>query len=465
MQQAETAVFGHNEPMLKILQDFPNIPFLSDVTTVRRRKLPVSEETQQFCPPRTGPTPMIHWIRQNSHQSLAGGFAFLVASVGVIWGLFGMQRGPAPESIARGRQLFEHQWVVDDGLARGGDGLGPVFNATSCVACHSQGGVGGGGPNERNVTAFEVIPNRLSSEHHAGVIHSSATSPALKETKEQVRSVYPIVPGGLRVEGNCTVRFDTLDPLIFTQINTPTLFGAGQIDKISGWTIKHNRVQRTLSSAVAEVSGDFRKSSSGRVRILPDGRVGQFGWKAQFATLDEFVATACAVEVGLSNPVRRQDQSGKHVEDRTAVLDMSHQELRDLTAFCEMLEQPVQILPDRSDAREQVSRGEAFFTKIGCVNCHTPNLGGVEGIYSDLCLHVVVADDDPIYEEFLEVPLPEELCGPDEWKTPPLWAVSDTAPYMHDGSAATLDAAILRSSWRSKDGDETVHQQRAVRPR
>ncbi len=35
--------------------------------------------------------------------------------------------------------LFNHNWSVKDPLA-GGDGLGPVFNARSCVECHSQGG-------------------------------------------------------------------------------------------------------------------------------------------------------------------------------------------------------------------------------------------------------------------------------------------------------------------------------------
>ncbi|HEX6986936.1 MAG TPA: di-heme oxidoredictase family protein, partial [Planctomycetaceae bacterium] len=29
-----------------------------------------------------------------------------------------------------------------------------------------------------------------------------------------------------------------------------------------------------------------------------------------------------------------------------------------------------------------------------------------------------------------------------EWKTPPLWGVADSAPYLHDGRAATLDEAI-----------------------
>ena len=31
---------------------------------------------------------------------------------------------------------------------------------------------------------------------------------------------------------------------------------------------------------------------------------------------------------------------------------------------------------------------------------------------------------------------------PREWRTPPLWGVADSAPYMHDGRAATLEEAI-----------------------
>src|SRR5688500_9002940 len=45
--------------------------------------------------------------------------------------------------VVAGRELFLHAWSRGDPRSRGGDGLGPLFNASSCVACHSQGGVGG----------------------------------------------------------------------------------------------------------------------------------------------------------------------------------------------------------------------------------------------------------------------------------------------------------------------------------
>ena len=37
-------------------------------------------------------------------------------------------------------------------------------------------------------------------------------------------------------------------------------------------------------------------------------------------------------------------------------------------------------------------------------------------------------------------PRPEDDPKPSEWKTPPLWGVADSAPYLHDGSAPTLES-------------------------
>ena len=37
-------------------------------------------------------------------------------------------------------------------------------------------------------------------------------------------------------------------------------------------------------------------------------------------------------------------------------------------------------------------------------------------------------------------PLPR--AGAREWRTPPLWGVRDSGPYLHDGRAETLEQAI-----------------------
>src|SRR5260370_101541 len=59
---------------------------------------------------------------------------------------------PEPGTVVVGEALFKHEWEPGDKLSPGGDGLGPVYNAHSCVACHHQGGVGGSGGLEHNVT-------------------------------------------------------------------------------------------------------------------------------------------------------------------------------------------------------------------------------------------------------------------------------------------------------------------------
>lgn len=71
------------------------------------------------------------------------------------------------ELATAGRDLFVHEWTPNDPLAGGGDGLGPVFNAKSCSQCHKQGGLGGGGPLENNVTTFTQIDNPVEDARDA----------------------------------------------------------------------------------------------------------------------------------------------------------------------------------------------------------------------------------------------------------------------------------------------------------
>jgi hypothetical protein len=79
-------------------------------------------------------------------------------------------------------------------------------------------------------------------------------------------------------------------------------------------------------------------------------------------------------------------------------------------------------------------------------------VGGVKGVYSDFLLYTLEDPPPPgstgDYSSGpppqLQLPArPDDEPKPSEWKTPPLWGVADSAPYMHDGSAATLRDAIL----------------------
>jgi hypothetical protein len=64
---------------------------------------------------------------------------------------------PTPRSVELGRDLFSHEWAPNDPKSHGGDGLGPVYNDTSCAACHSQGGQGGAGAYEKNVLLMTAL--------------------------------------------------------------------------------------------------------------------------------------------------------------------------------------------------------------------------------------------------------------------------------------------------------------------
>lgn len=349
-----------------------------------------------------------------------------------------------PEKIAAGKVLFEHEWTVNDPLANRGDGLGPVFNDTSCVACHFQGGVGGGGPNEKNVNKFTILPTMGRTSPISGVIHKRATDDSLQETFEDLESKYPRIAGITRREGCYTVTEPDISPVTVTSINTPALFGLGLIEQIPDYAIAYHGSSKAFSQVTNELRGKFDNPGIGRLN-MSGTRVGKFGWKGGFGTVEEFVATACAVELGLTVPGRGQDLPREYTEDRNAKYDMSHRQLHELVCFVKSLPRPEQILPDDPEERARVQSGEKIFADVGCADCHVPKMGGVEGIYSDFHLYRLTDPESQSsyssqFNSNVEFPLGAiEL---DEWKTPPLWGVADSAPYMHDGSAETLETAI-----------------------
>lgn len=90
---------------------------------------------------------------------------------------------PAAAAVASidGAEIFAREWIPGDKRSHGGDGLGPVFNDSSCVACHNQGGVGGAGPASKNVdivTAFHA-PQQNQQRHNGNSINVPRTLPGI----------------------------------------------------------------------------------------------------------------------------------------------------------------------------------------------------------------------------------------------------------------------------------------------
>lgn len=351
------------------------------------------------------------------------------------------------DQIALGKRLFVHPWQPHDKLAGPGDGLGPLYNGRSCVECHSQGGIGGAGSNEHSIHAFEILPSKAGDEVRAGVIHAFATKPHVAETIESLDQRFRPgkVVAGLRRPGSkeLTNKVD-LDATRLVWVNSPALWGLGRIDQLSDEQLKR-ATPATAEKPTDRTAGGTR----GRYRIHADGRIGRFGWKGQFVTLKEFVAGACANELGLSNAHAQQLIPGEFRPDLEARDDLDSSQVEAMVQFVANLPEPRQILPRDSQQLALIKNGEALVGAIGCTACHTRDIGDLKNVYGDFRLHTVEdaikVSDAYYHQDFqLEVEPPSDYPRLSEWRTPALWGVAETAPYWHDGSARTLEAAIQR---------------------
>jgi CxxC motif-containing protein (DUF1111 family) len=367
----------------------------------------------------------------------------------------------SPAAIAAGRDLFVHEWKANDPMCPEGDGLGPVFNANSCVACHHQGGPGGSGGLAANVTTFAIEPANRAAPPRQGVVHAFASERRYLETLKLLDNQLPatsrptlafIQEQARRQRGrgsrSCFPVVAT-DVLHLSQRNTPALFGSRLIDEIPDRVIIAEERRQQLRWGLQEATTET--APVGRALRLGQGRVGKFGWKGQSPSLAAFVQTACANELGLGNPGQSQPSPLPALDFRARGYDLTLQQCDQITAFCASLPSPVERIPQDSTQANQARTGKSLFETVGCAHCHTPELGSVKGLYSDLLLHRMGQelqgdgsyDDDPIPPP----PSPDGTIPPlplaDEWRTPPLWGVADSAPYLHDGRAPTLAAAIL----------------------
>jgi CxxC motif-containing protein (DUF1111 family) len=368
-----------------------------------------------------------------------------------------------------GKELFTREWRPRDPRSHGGDGLGPLFNEKSCVACHNLGGVGGGGAKEKNVVIFTPDSGFGGSSDISGGWHPFGEYDPLTGRPSFVVHRFSTkdgFTGWLKKHALPEGTFSVSGPNFaadYYHVSTPrnptALFGAGKIDAIA---------DEVLDEAAKAKFPDYPEVR-GRVSALPGGKVGRFGWRAQAATLKEIVLNASAVELGLQVPGKDQSPLPHKPDYKSPGLDMDQPECDALIAFVRNLPAPTQKIPKDAAAAKDVREGQLLFASVGCATCHRPNLGNVEGIYSDLLLHQMgdeLADVASSYGNFQA--LTKELAPPGvttsqprvepqeteppkrvecpatslEWRTPPLWGVRDSAPYLHDGRADTLEAAI-----------------------
>ena len=370
------------------------------------------------------------------------------------------------EDQALGQLLFAKEWAVNDPASHGGDGLGPVYNETSCVGCHGLGGPGGAGPESKNVILVTASPNGCGptqslAQIHPGfrnsrstVIHRFGSDPeyalwrrrffdpnAEKGPKTQrlageeaVKAVIKAVRqqslmDRQRING---FQLPAVNGFALTLVerNTPALFGLGQIDEISS-----DELVAVAENQPAEVRG--------RVSRTKQGRIGRYGWKAQIPSLHEFVRAACANELGLEVPGHSQARSPLDPSRKPDGYDLNEEECDALVAFMRALPAPVAVDLSGPQGTKDMLAGRVLFAELECTACHSPTLGNVQGIYSDLLLHNMGQSlSDPAGSYGFDSSDSPEAPTAREWRTPPLWGYRDSGPYMHDGRAQSLEEAV-----------------------
>lgn len=330
-----------------------------------------------------------------------------------------------------GRALFDRAWVPAPASTRSADGLGPLFNARSCSACH---GLRGLSPASTNPFALTL---KLGHDPVYGEQIQTFAAPGLDA---EGRVVVEDGPEGRKVRLVDAPQGPLGDGVPRSLRHAPTISGIGLLALIPDDDI-------LTGADPDDRDGD---SISGRPNLLGEQRrLGRFGWKAAHASLADQNATAFALDLGLGTPVRPvswADCTSAQADCRAAPQGGSEAAPEISAEMARLVDLFVSVIPAPRSVADPA--GRALFEASGCAACHRPEwqvrrsavaAPSTIAPYTDMLLHDMgeaLADD-----------MAEGDAAGSEWRTPPLWgigerlAVGDPA-FLHDGRAATLEAAI-----------------------
>lgn len=330
--------------------------------------------------------------------------------------------------FALGKALFDRPWNSAPSSTKATDGLGPLFNARSCLACHPKAGRGIINiQNDGHIGGLGYVIRLGSKDGQIDPVYGSQL---------QTNGVQ-----GLKAEAQVFIQDGYYDlrnlsygPLHFetnigARLSQP-LHGLGLLERISDEEIIKN----------ADPDDKDKDGISGRVHWIYE-KIGRFSWKATTTSLYEQAATAFSNDIGMSTPLFpdhygdctdaqtdcRQAPNGASPEFENVEIDS--QMLNLVTTYLQGLKPPV------SDISKD---GLALFKEVGCAKCHVPTLSLENGqkvwAFSDLLLHDM--------GEALNDGIKEKNAAPSEWRTQPLWGTSKTKRFLHDGRATSVAEAI-----------------------
>lgn len=329
---------------------------------------------------------------------------------------------------------------------------GPKFNHISCVGCHINNGRGEtkfAQSKSQSVIKISAkvgqptlpggpipVPNfglQLRDHSLGGVTPDSKIS----VTWEPIQGSY-----------NDGTPYELRRPIVKIKQNklpsgtmislrrAPPVFGVGLLDAIGSQTIL----------SLADPNDSNQDGISGRANMVWDiiskkQKIGRFGWKAGSPTAKQQIATAYAIDMGITNPIISLGDKIPEINKR----------ILNRTVF---YTQTLGVPRARDQSLAAVKKGKELFVTLNCSGCHlmtvTTGNHSIEELsnqtihpFTDLLLHDM--------GEALSDDRPEFMASGAEWRTPPLWGIGLTGAalnnkpenYLHDGRARSLAEAIL----------------------
>ena len=367
-----------------------------------------------------------------------------------------------------GNAFFNSAWVVAPASASARDGLGPLFNARSCDACHNNDGRGRppATAEERPVSLVIQLATPTPGDHnqpspdpnYGGNLNPFAIGGVPAEGT--VRIDHREVPGSFADGERYTLlapsyTFEQLaygplaNGITFSPRVAPAVFGSGLLE-----AVPEAQILERADPDDADHDGISGRPNHVWDIVTQRVALGRFGWKANQPGIAHQTAAAFSGEIGMSTTLH-PDQNCTPVESAClAAPDGGHPEVSEeifthIVNYERMLGVPVRRHLDSDDVR----RGAALFVESGCAACHRPTLttGDVPDEpwlshqklhpYTDLLLHDIGAGLADGRADF-------EASG-SEWRTPPLWGlglqqtVNGHTLLLHDGRARNVSEAIL----------------------
>lgn len=378
------------------------------------------------------------------------------------------------EVADRGELIFDHEYGFVDGLGGGSAKSAPrgpfrrvhagAFGGpetVSCPSCHWLGGPNGAGAETDNVF-LEGDGDRIASA-------DERNPPAL-------------VALGV-VQALAAEMSDELQQRRADVVRDAVRAGETREVRLSAKGVDFGVLRATAKGTV---------DTSGLQGIDADLVVKPFGWKGTLPTFADFAAEALQHHMGIQSTRLLATAAGPALGEGHDPADPDGDGLRDelgagpfaaMMVHLALLELPVveplvqdrQLEPPAQDLfpptttsfAHDFQRGRRQFHELGCAGCHTPmmvlknpvvalegvppidlartmrrpaleydaNLGGYPvWLFSDLKRHDMGTPNAARHSQ--------RGVATREYLTPRLWAVADSAPYLHDGRAPTFDYAI-----------------------